>query len=182
MFWLFFCRFAAGEGWSNSLARTLKVPICPSGPHVHRVPPGSRYSCKLPLQVLAQGSARLLTLSHFLTISCLIEPIFFFLTSTTPDKQNTQRTRVPLAQKKKRGKKQQQQKTETCSHSSVLLSRLAFISSFALRTRRRRHRCLLLNSWAAPVLLVGHGGGCGGEVGGLREPTLTMMDLTRGKC
>lgn len=104
MFWLFFCRFAAGEGWSDRLARTLKVPICPSGPHVHRVPPGSRYRCKLPLQVLAQGSARLHTLSHFLTISCLIEPIFFFLTSTTPDKQNTQRTRVPLAQKKKKKK------------------------------------------------------------------------------
>lgn len=104
MFWLFFCRFAAGEGWSDSLARTLKVPICPSGPHVHRVPPGSRYRCKLPLQVLAQGSARLHTLSHFLTIGCLIEPIFFFLTSTTPDKQNTQRTCVPLARRKKEEK------------------------------------------------------------------------------
>lgn len=83
---------------------------------MYRVPPGSRYRCKLPLQVLAQGSVRLHTLSHFLTISCLIKPIFFFLTSTTPDKQNTQRTCVPLVQKKRR-KKQQQQKTETRSQA-----------------------------------------------------------------
>lgn len=102
MLWLFFCRFAAGEGWSNSLARTLKVSICPPGPHVPCAP-----GLKIPLQatVTSLGSRqRQAPHTHFLTISCLIKPIFFLLTSTTPDKQNTQRTCVPLALRKRRKK------------------------------------------------------------------------------
>lgn len=59
-----------------------------------------------------------------------------------------------LCKEKQTNKTKQDQKKKPNINTQLLLSRLAFISSFALG----RHRWLLLNSWAAPVLLVGHGG------------------------